>query len=177
MPFVLLIYFFNSFLLPHGLLFSALLTPVFIYWLWKSDSLKYLAFAGLGIFLFDCFHYSNGADLKALLISSGLFFSSITFGIATWKWLKSVENTKWLFGGLLKWNTLFVILAILILPFGFGRAIMWYEIPISPGIASFPRLKLFTYEAAYYALLFAPLFLYYFWKIELGMERRWMMIT
>ncbi len=177
MPIVLLIFFFNSVLLPHGLLFSALLTPVFIYWLWKSHSLKHLAFAGLGIFLLDCFHYSNGADLKALLISSGLFFSSITFGIATWKWLKSEQNPKWLFAGLLKWNTMFVILAILILPFGFGRAIMWYEIAISPGIASFPRLKLFTYEAAYYALLFAPIFLYYFWQILLGMERRWLMIA
>src|SRR5690606_19350287 len=66
---------------------------------------------------------------------------------------------------------------LLLLPFAFGRKLLWYEVPISPGISSFPRLKLFTYEAAYYMLLFAPVFLYYFWKLLLGLERHWLLVS
>jgi hypothetical protein len=37
----------------------------------------------------------------------------------------------------------------------------WYYKPISPGIKSFPRLSMLTYEASYYSFLFAPVFIYY----------------
>ncbi len=176
MPIVLLIYFFNAFLLPHGLLYTATLTPFFIYWIWKWKALGYWIVSFLIILLFDAFHWSNGAQLKELLVSSGLFLSTITFAITFWKWLEHQNNPSALFNGILKWNTLFVILAILVVPFTIGRQVLWYEVPISPGIASFPRLKLFTYEAAYYAFLFAPIFLYFFWRILLGLEKRWMLI-
>lgn len=177
MPIVLLIYFFNSFLLPHGLLYSALLTPVFIYWIWKYNSLRYLILPALAIVLFDIYHLSNGADLKSLTVSSGLFISAISFCIVSWNWLTHHTDLKSLMSGLLKWNSLFVLLALVTLPFALGRTLLWYEVPISQGIASFPRLKLFTYEAAFYAFLFAPIFLYYFWCIILGIERNWLMIT
>jgi hypothetical protein len=176
MPIVLLIYFFNAFLLPHGLLYSALLTPFFIYWIWKWRALTYWFMSVLIILLFDWIHCANGAQLQELLISSGLLIASITFAIFLWKWLKHQSTPRILMNGLLKWNTLFVILAILLVPFSIGRQILWYEVPISPGIASFPRLKLFTYEAAYYAFLFAPVFLYFLWRIVLGLEKRWLMV-
>ena len=36
------------------------------------------------------------------------------------------------------------------------------EQTISDGIGDFRRLKLFTYEPSYYALLFIPIFFFYF---------------
>jgi hypothetical protein len=80
------------------------------------------------------------------------------------------------FSKLLKWNTLLVVLALAVLPFQWGRDLLWYEVPISPGVPVVPRLRMFTYEASYYALLFAPLFLFYFWRMMLGYERRFLFV-
>src|SRR5690606_27061782 len=82
------------------------------------------------------------------------------------------------FNKLLVWNSIFVVLALMVVPFQTGRNLLWYEIPISPGVPAFPRLKLFTYEAAYYAQLFAPLFFYFGWRVLLNMEdRRWLLVV
>ncbi len=176
-PYVLLIYFFNAFLLPHGLLYSAILSPVFIYWLWKQGSRLALPIAALLIILLDVYYGYQGASIQALLLSSGLFFTAVVFAITAGYWFDQNPHPHWLFKRILTWNSLFILVALIALPFSIGRSIFWYEVPISPGIPSFPRLKLFTYEASYYALLFAPLFLYFLWRILFNMEKKWLMIS
>jgi len=42
MPIAVLYFFFNSFMLPQGLLYTTILTPLFLIWLLKYPSLNYL---------------------------------------------------------------------------------------------------------------------------------------
>lgn len=175
LPFVLLLYFFNAFMLPHGLLYSALLTPVFLYWLWKQGIRLFIVPLLIFQVLMGGFHWWNGAGLNSLILSNGLFFSAAIAAVTIWRWFQLFPVPGSVFAKLLRWNSLLVMLALLLLPFAFGRALLWYEVPISKGIAAFPRLKLFTYEASFYALLFTPLFLFYFWKMLLGLEKRWLL--
>lgn len=175
-PYVFCIFFFNSFPLPHGMLYTVLLTPVFIYFLRKKGQRIYLP----PLLLFSgglaAFHIWNGALTKVYLTSFILFFCAFVFLVASAFWARNTTLQPF-FSKILKWNSLFILIALLLLPFAFGRKLLWYEVPISPGISPFPRLKLFTYEAAYYMLLFAPVFLYYFWKLLLGLERHWLSVS
>ena len=61
------------------------------------------------------------------------------------------------------------VLVVIAIPFFFFskeyQRWFWYINQLTPGLADFPRLALFTYEASYYSLLLIPIFCYYAFKL------------
>jgi hypothetical protein len=148
--------------LPQGLLYTAVLSPVFIYFLYKHGSLKNMALYFLLIILPLPFQLYQGVDTAAYLRSTVLMITAWIFLFTAIKTIKILHDDLGLvFRKILVINSLLLILALLILPFGSLRPMMWYSIPISPNIASFPRLDMFSYEPSHYGLLLTPVFLYF----------------
>lgn len=156
-------FFFNVFLLPAGLLYTTILTPLFVLLLLRQKLWRPLLTYFLFSLLYGYQHYSTGVDRGAYLKSYILFSSAFVFSLWAWRYLQ--KNHKKLgayFRQITLYNTLFVGLAILGLTIPIARELLWYDVPIHPAIPAFPRLRLFVYEPSFYSLLIAPVFLYYF---------------
>ena len=169
LPFVILFYIANNFLLPHGLLYTTLLTPVFLYWLYKKDSLPSLLKWSILLFIPVPFQLYGGPEVKSFLISTTLVFTAWIFLFTALQAVKELSNKlARAFKSVLLINSVLILLALLILPFPPIRDLMWYSIPISPDIPAFPRLKLLAYEPSHYALLLSPIFLFFLLKVFTG---------
>lgn len=165
-PFAFIYFFFNSLFLPTGLLYTTLLTPVFLYWIYQQNLMLYVWLFFLVTLPFACIHFLNGVDIVAYIKSYALLFSAFIFGVAFYLFLKSANNIRFIFDKITLWNSLFTVLAMLLLFSGMSE-IVWYYEPISSGVSDVPRLKMFTYEASYYSLLMVPLVLYYYLRVLL----------
>lgn len=178
LPWLALYLFFNSLFLPQGLLWTALLTPAMAYYLYRnrSDSVSptWLALLLLPV----PFQLSSVADLRAYLFSSVLVLTAAFFLLTALLLIRKYNrDLPGLFRTLLKLNALLVAAALLLLPFPPLRAELWYMVPVSAGIPAFPRLKLFTYEASYYALIILPVLLYFLYRVMSGLERHWLLVA
>jgi len=156
-------FFLNTFLLPEGLLYTTLLTPLFLLLLLRKGHWKplawYLALTGP----LASYHLSGGAEAEAYLKSCLLFSSVVVF--ITWAWYFLVDHKGrlgWYFQQVTIYNTFFVAIALLAVAVPFARDLFWSDVPIHPAIPAFPRLKLLVYEPSFYALQLAPVFLFYF---------------
>jgi hypothetical protein len=168
-PFAVLYFFFNSFLLPEGLLYSALLTPVMIYYLYREGDLGRMVLWGVLFLIPIPFHLLQGADVRFYLISIVLVFTVFVFFFAARQLiLQANENMERVFRTILFINGVLIAIALLSLPVSALRELFWYEIPISAGVESFPRLKLLAYEPSHYALLLSPVFIFYILKVFTG---------
>lgn len=165
-PFAFIYFFFNSLFLPTGLLYTTLLTPVFLYWIYQHKLMLYVWLFFVVTLPLACIHFLNGVDVVAYIKSYALLFTAFVFGVAFYLFLKSANNIRFIFDQITLWNALFTVLALLLL-FSGMREIFWYYEPISSGVSDVPRLKMFTYEASYYSLLMVPLVLYYYLKVLL----------
>ena len=166
LPIAILYFFFNSFLLPLGLLYTTLLTPFFIVWLFKYPSFKYLAvFFGITV-PFMIVHFINGVDYMVYFKSYLLFFSVYVFCLTFYQFLLVQSSLDALFWNITVLNICFVVLAlfILITPY---YDLMWYKNTLTTGVEPTYRLKLLTYEASYYSLLFLPIALFFYLKMLL----------
>jgi hypothetical protein len=173
LPFVVLYFTANNFLLPHGLLYTTLLTPVFLYWLFKSTGLQSLLKWTILLLIPIPFHLFGGVELKSYLVSSTLVITAWIFLFTALNAVSSMgEGIQKAFKVILLINSVFIVLAFFILPFDPLRDLMWYSIPISPDIPGFPRLKLLSYESSHYALLLTPVFLFFILKAMTGKSRR-----
>jgi hypothetical protein len=166
LPFAILYFFFNSLFLPTGLLYTTLLTPLFLYWIYKQDGVKYVWLFFMVTLPLACIHFINGVNVQSYIKSYTLLFTAFVFGVAFYLFLKRTNTIRAIFDQIIIWNFLLAMLALLLLSFGI-RAVFWYIEPISTGITDIPRLKMFTYEASYYSLLMVPLVLYYYLKVLL----------
>jgi len=156
--------FFNSVALPEGLLYTTFLTPFFLYAFAQRQ--LFTPFTGfLLVFLFyGIIHLYLGIHTFYYLRSWVLIFCNFSFCLAVYLFLKECKNPEPVFKTLVLTNGLLVLIAVGCL---FVPALMkslWYMVPVSPGIAPFPRLKLFASEASVYALYITPLFLFYLFK-------------
>jgi len=165
-PFAILYFFFNSLFLPIGLLYTALLTPFFLYWIYKQNRMKYIWLFFLVTLPLACIHFLNGVNIQSYLKSYILLFTAFVFGVSFYLFLKKANTIRLIFDKLIVWNFLLAFVASVLLFLGI-RDIFWYQEPISAGITDIPRLKMFTYEASYYSLLMVPLVLYYYLKVLL----------
>jgi len=167
LPFALLYFFFNSAFLPLGLLYTTLLTPLFLLWLYQQNRIKYL----WGFFLitipFALVQYFQGIDLKYYIRSYLLFFSVFVFILTVIQFVKVSHSLRMIFRQLLILNTLFVALACILFFIPQARLYMWSVYDISTGILKFPRLSMFTYEPSYYSTLLVPIAFYYYLKMLL----------
>lgn len=170
-------FFFNSFLLPHGLLYTSLLTPIMLYFLFKEKKNKQLAIGGAMMLLPIPFHLFIGVEISSYWVSTLMVFSILILFFFSYYVIKDQEETiEKIFKKVLMINGVFVLLALLILPMVPLRELLWYDEIITKGLSLIPRLKLFTYEASYYSFIMMPVFLYFILNILNGQLKHSMII-
>ncbi|OJW53679.1 MAG: hypothetical protein BGO55_00945 [Sphingobacteriales bacterium 50-39] len=176
-----LYFFFNSFLLPDGLLYTILLSPVFLYWLMskKVHVMRNIILFFLCWLPFLVIHYSYGISLHEYLKSSALYLTVFVFSMTVYYYFKHYSFTyEPLMETVLKINFLFVLVCVFLLVAN-QRDIVWSVTDISEGVSDFPRLRMLTYEPSYYSLLLIPSFLFYFQYIFYRnmTTRKWVLLA
>lgn len=167
LPIAILYFFFNGFLLPHGLLYTTLLTPLFIVWLYRYPSFNLLSLFLVASIPFMAIHFINGVTVLSYAKSYLLLFSVYIFCVAFHQFLKNVKSLPSLFRSLLLLNVFFVGIALIALLIPELRTRFWYNNAITAGVEGINRLKMLTYEPSYYSTLLVPIALYYYLKIIL----------
>jgi O-antigen ligase/polysaccharide polymerase Wzy-like membrane protein len=174
--YVIIYFFLNSFLLPHGLLYTTLLSPVMIYFLIKESKLRLFFFWSLIILIPIPFQITTGIELSSFIVSNIIILTCLLFIISSYYLLKNTVIINNLFRSVLIINSGLVVAAIVILPFEEVRGLLWYDIPITKGLELIPRLKMFTYEASYYSLVMMPVFLYFILRVFYNNEKHPLLI-
>lgn len=158
-------FFFNALLLPKGLLYTNILSPLF-YWNIIKQKLNtfwrpFFSF----LILYDLVHLYLGVDFISFLISNGLFISTYFCVVSFYHFFNSYQHLQKIFKQIIIVNFILTLIAI---PFLFMnlefQAWFWWINILTKGITDFPRLKLFTYEASYYSMLLVPIVYYYILK-------------
>ncbi|HEV8287273.1 MAG TPA: hypothetical protein VGQ09_23355 [Chitinophagaceae bacterium] len=160
-PFAFIYFFINSLALPFGLTYTALLAPLFYVWILLKRK-KEVLFP----FIVILAPFILAQVLYADVVRKVYFYSLINlvlvyiFCQAVYTFLKVYDDVEKIFQQLLIINFILCLIAIF-LYFTSYYQVLWIEQSLTEGISDFRRLKLFTYEASYYATLFAPLFCFY----------------
>ena len=160
-PFALVYFFINSVALPFGLTYTALLAPLFYAWLLlkrkKEVVLPFVVM--LSPFILIQLLYAEIERMTYFYSLVNLVFVYV-FGQAVYTFLTLCADPEKIFRRLLIINFIFCLAAI-ILYFTPWYRMVWMEQNLTEGVQNFKRLKLFTYEASYYAILMVPLFTFY----------------
>ena len=170
LPFALIFFFFNSLGLPLGLTYTAILSPLFYWWVIKTRQ------QGILLPFFICFvpfiimHIILGVNSKAYIISFLNLVTIYIFCQAFYTFLKQCVDKEIIFRNLLVINFILCLISIglYFTPYYY---LVWIQQFLTEGVDNFRRLKLFTYEASYYATLFTPLFFFYILKIILKQNK------
>src|SRR6266487_586528 len=177
-PFALVYFFINSVALPFGLTYTAILSPLFYIWV-ISERKKEIIFPFIVILApFILVHI-----LYVDVIRKVYFYSLMNiilvyiFCQAVYTFLKVCNDIEKIFRRLLIINFILCLLAI-ILYFTPWYQIMWIEQDLTKGVKNFRRMKMFTYEASYYATLFVPLFCFYMlqYLFRLNTIKGWLLL-
>jgi|SRR5688572_11487074 len=170
-PFAFIYFFINTLGLPLGLTYTAILSPFFYWWVTiKRRQEILLPFLG-AILLFAIIHFSNGVDQASYIISLFNILVVYIFCQAAYTFFKTCKNIEHIYWRLLVINSILCILAVP-LYFTAYKNILWIEQYLTEGVNNFLRLKLFTYEASYYATLFTPLFFFFFLQVILKQNKQ-----
>lgn len=171
LPLAILYFFFNSFLLPHGLLYTTILTPVFLVALSGTVYQRYLiCFIGL-MALFAIVHFIQGVDMREYIESAVLLVTVAVFALRLHQYAGGTEDFPQVFRTLLFINLVGIALVLPALLIPVLKDRFWFTNAMTIGIESFSRLKMLSYEPSYYAGLFVPIVLYFLLKILLLGER------
>lgn len=162
--FALIYFFLNSLGLPIGLTYTALLSPFFYWWILVTRKQEVLIPFFLGLLPFSVLQVLSGVDTKSYFISVFNLTAVYIFCQAFYTFLRNCKDIEGIFRKLLIINFVLCLIAIP-LYFTPWYDILWIEQFLTKGIKSFRRMKLFTYEASYYATLFVPLLFFYFLKL------------
>ena len=165
LPVVILYFFFNGFLLPHGLLYTTILTPLFLLWLYQYRTFHKLWLFFAIIIPFGIIHFLNGVDAYYYTVSAILFFTVFVFTICFYQFLKVCLTLRTIFRKIIIINFVLVIIACFAFFIPGLKHFFWQVSAISTGLDKLPRLKLLTYEPSFYSLLLAPIAMYYYLKI------------
>jgi hypothetical protein len=170
-PFAFIYFFINTLGLPLGLTYTAILSPFFYWWVTiKRKQEILLPFLG-AILLFAVIHFNNGVDQASYIISLLNILVVYIFCQAAYTFFKSCKNFDHIYWRLFVINFILCILAVP-LYFTAYKNILWIEQYLTEGVNNFLRLKLFTYEASYYATLFTPLFFFFFLQVILKQNKQ-----
>jgi len=160
-PFAFVYFFINSLALPFGATYTALLAPFFYFWIVlkrkKEILLPFVAILAPFIII---------QVLYVDVIRRVYFYSLINlvlvyiFCQAVYTFLTTCVDIEKIFRWLLIINFM-LCLASAIIYFTPYYQFVWIEQELTEGVKGFRRLKLFTYEASYYATLLVPLFCFY----------------
>jgi len=165
LPVALLYFFLNSFLLPSGLLYTAILTPLLLLWLYQYKTFKKVWLFFAFMIPFACIHFLNGVETRYYLISSVLFFTVFIFALSFYQFLKVCVSLRSIFRKILIINFILVIIACVLFFIPSLRNIFWITSSVSYGLEKLPRLKMLTYEPSYYSTLLVPIAIYYYLKM------------
>jgi len=167
-----LVYFFvNTVGLAFGLTWMTLFTPVFYFWILLKRRREVLLPFFAMLLPFVVVHLvSSHLETDAYLVSLVNLTLVYVFCQAFYTFLRDEGKLEIVLKRILSINFFLCLLAI---PIYFTSAsdLMWMEQSITAGIGNFRRLKMFTYEPSYYALLFMPVFFYFFIGYFSGRER------
>ncbi len=164
--FTVFIFFFNAFLLPEGMTYTLLLTPVWAWLLYRQKKLSTAILACLPLAGYAIIQSLQGVNLYYYLVSSAMIISLIIFLTLGYE-VVNHPGIKWdpIFRDIALLNFLFVLLSLPLLFLPSLRHIAWYLVPISPNIPVIPRLKLFTLEASHYSFWLVPVLTYFYSKV------------
>ena len=158
-------YFFNSFLLPLGLNFTTLFSPLFVIQLFKdNNSLKYAKQFLIILVLFIPFHFISGISYFQYFKSLLLFLSCVIFYNYFQTYLLETRIDR-VYRFISKINIYLTGVAILVF-FTPYQDLLWYNSIYTDGIDTASRLKMFTLESSIYSMFLVPLFLFYFIRIQ-----------
>ncbi|HMQ60553.1 MAG TPA: hypothetical protein PKE06_07795 [Flavilitoribacter sp.] len=160
---VVAFFFLNTVFLPAGLLYTTLLTPLFLLFLVKQRNLKGISwYLALSLPL-TWFYLTHGADGSTYLRSYILFSSAAIFTIWVYHFLRNqIKRPALYFRTIATYNAIFTGIALLFFLTPAGKQAFWSFEPIHPAIPTIPRLKMLVYEPSFYAFQLAPVVLYYF---------------
>lgn len=167
----LVYFFFNSWKLPFGLLYTHLMSPFFyLYLLVKKRG---VVLTPLWFFLlpFDAIHLVQGVDLRSFLVSNAMVVSTYVTAYMFSYAINRLIDVRYVFKRLLVLN---FIAALLCLPLLFTpwKEAVWYMVEFTLRVGEIPRLAMLTYEASYYSLMFAPIAMYYLLKLLMGKHQQ-----
>lgn len=170
-PFAFVYFFINTLGLPLGLTYTAILSPFFYWWVTVTRKKEILFPFFLLVLVFGIIHLNNGVDKDAYLVSLFNLLAVYIFCHAAYTFFKKSRNLEKIF-----WNLFIInfVLCLSAIPLYFTsfKDLLWIQQYFTEGVDNFVRLKLFTYEASYYATLFTPLFFFYLVQIILKQNRR-----
>src|SRR6478672_3361171 len=161
-PFAFIYFFVNSVALPFGVTYTALLAPFFYTWIFLTRK-KEVVFP----FLMILAPFIAVQVLYVDVVRKVYFYSLLNvilvyiFCQAVYTFLNVCLDVEKIFRKLLIINFILRLVSI-ILYFTPWTDMVWIQQELTEGVKDFRRLKLFTYEASYYATLFVPLFCFYF---------------
>jgi hypothetical protein len=160
-PFAFIYFFVNSVALPFGLTYTALLAPVFYAWILLKRKKDVILPFLLLIFPFIIIHVTIvEVDEPVYFVSLLNLLLVYIFCQAVYTFLLYCQDVE----KVLKWILIVnFILCLVAIPVYFTESfgLLWDEQVVKGGVGSMRRLKLFTYEPSYYALLFTPVFLFF----------------
>lgn len=169
-PFAFIYFFINSLALPFGLTYTAILSPLFYWWVVTNRKKEIVLPFIVCLAPFFIMHLINGVELKSYFISVLNFIAVYIFCQAFFTFLKICHDPEKIFRQLLVINFILCLIAIPIY-FTSSESLVWMNNALTEGVHEFSRLKLFTYEASYYATLFTPLFFFYLLQIILNQNK------
>ena len=168
-PLAVFLFFFNTFLLPQGITFTLLLTPVWLYLLHREGRMHLVRYMLIPFAAYAAIHLWQGADLFYYVVSATLLFCIGICCIAMWSYIRDGDiDYDYLFKRIVLLNFLFTLLSLCLLFLPPVKPLVWYIMSMSEGMRIIPRLKLFTYEASHYSYLLAPLVIYFYVKAMVG---------
>jgi hypothetical protein len=176
MPIAILYFFFNGFLLPQGLLYTAILTPVLLLWLYKFPSFKYIKYFFLFTIPFAIIHFINGVVTSYYLISFSLLFTVFVFGLSFYQFLLICKSYRRIYSNLVLLNFVFFLIAVIGLTIPWLKQLLWTSSYMSYNIEGVYRLRMLTYEPSYYSTLLVPIAVYYYIKALRNQLTDWFFI-
>ena len=165
LPVAILYFFFNGFLLPHGLLYTAILSPLLLLWLYQYESFNKIWLFFVLVIPFAVIHFINGVNTYYYAVSATLFFSVFIFSVCFYQFLKVCHTLRTIFRKIIIINFFLVLVACIAFFIPQLKHFFWQVSAISSGLDKLPRLKLLTYEPSFYSLLLVPIAMYYYLKI------------
>ena len=153
-------FFFNGFLLPMGLQYTILLTPLFYYWILKNHRKNVLGYFLAAWVPWAIIHFFIGVNSFYYLKSSVLIFTVYIFCYAFYLFLKRGKGLEKIYSYLLVFNFIAVLLAFITF-FTPAKELLWTFNALTVNMTEFPRIRLLTYEPSYYATLMVPFVVYY----------------